>query len=401
MEPSTSTQIGSHQPHTPGLNFFVDGEGPTTSIISAVLSHITGADKVALKLAERAVYDDYLAHPTIFSRVCSPSLAWLPRALVGAGARYAFYLDDNLWEFQSDSDLGKYYARSDVQRSLNAFVGHAATVIVNSELLAMYVRQRFPGLRVARVPAPFDFSKLPAEGDIVQRNNHPLRVGYAGTGRGDAFSPVTAAIEHMLREMPGEIEFEFIGYVPSSLNGVHGVSTFAEIADYEEFLAFKRSRRWDAALAPLSGDVFSSAKTNNKYREYGAMGIVGLYSATGPYPESVSHGVNGLLVKHGEDNWRNALLWLVEHRELLASIGARAREDVWRKHRTEVVAEEWHRALEEARLRTCDSALGSLFAWTAKRFWGELKGRVGNYSQLASNEGFPALINHLGRKLKE
>lgn len=391
----------THQSGYPGVNFFVDGEGPTTSIVRSVLSHIAGSEGVVLKLAENAEYSDYQARPTIFSRVCSPTLAWLPETLSEIGARYAFYLDDNLWEYRNDNELGQYYARPDVRRSLDQFVNHATIVIVNSEFLAGYVRLRFPGLSVLRVPAPFDFSKLVStEGDFHMEKVPTLRVGYAGTERGDAFLPVAAAIKRVLQARPGQIEFEFIGYAPSSLEGLNGVRRFIEIGDYGDFLVFKRSRQWHAALAPLASDSFSSAKTNNKYREYGAMGITGLYSAAGPYLESVQDGFNGLLVDDGEDNWVNALLWLIDNPALRESIGERAREDVWRKHRLEVVAEEWSRGLGHAQLRPLDSGFRSTLIWTIRRFLGGMKGRMENYSQLRRKEGLRVLIVHIARKLK-
>ena len=130
------------------------------------------------------------------------------------------------------------------------------------------------------------------------------------------------------------------------------------------------------------------------------MGIAGLYSAVGPYLESVQDGLNGLLVDDGEENWVNALLWLIDNPTQRESIGERAREDVWRKHRIEVVAEEWSRGLRHAQLRPAGSGVKSLLTWTVRRSSGSIKGRMGNYSQLRKQEGVRALIVHIARKLK-
>ena len=50
---------------------------------------------------------------------------------------------------------------------------------------------------------------------------------------------------------------------------------------------------WAIGLAPLRDSAENRAKTNNKYREYAALGIPGIYSDMPVYASSVRHGETG------------------------------------------------------------------------------------------------------------
>jgi hypothetical protein len=357
-----------------GLNLFVDNEGPTTSLTASVLDRLCGTGKLNLQRVNIAPRSEYLTRPTLFSRVCAPALQWLPGFLTRHSARYAYYLDDNLWEYRRDNALARYYESAAVRRSLEGFVRGSSVTLVNSRHLADFVCNRIPSANIVCVPASFDFRMIPSD-PVVSERSAPLRVGYAGSERGEAFNSVATAIERVLSKRPGEFEFEFIGYLPDALKGRRGVRHFEALPDYRKFLALKQSRGWEVGLAPLEDDIFSRCKTNNKFREYGALGIAGLYSDVAPYADSVSSGRTGILVEHGSDAWTSALEWALAHRAALPIIGAEARKEVWARHRLDVVAAQWAAALAGADLcaaRISQSGLEwhllSLFGRIAARY---------------------------------
>lgn len=333
---------------TATFTIVADGDIPTTKILGQVIN-FPGPVVARKILIDEIQPADASATPLLFSRVCDPKYAWLPDWLKKAGARYAYYLDDNLWEYNAANHVAKHYARSDVQTCLNRFVANAAFVIVNSRQLGNEISRRFPGVEVVLLPAPMDFSRI----DMSVRPSPlgPLRVGYAGSDRGEAFDEVAKAIDSLLSTHPGMFEFEFIGSPPPApLKGK--VKHFAALESYDEFIEFKQSRGWNVGLAPLQDDSFSRCKTNNKYREYGALSIAGIYSAVLPYSDCVSHLNDGLLVPNTQLEWKKALLFLASDRPFCAKLGDAARQNVQDRHGLQEVAPIWRSKLLALPLRT-------------------------------------------------
>ena len=355
---ATGSQSGE-----PRVLLVPDGLIPTTYIIEPVLRHALGSRFAGLRLAADLDGATLQREALLFSRVCDPRHGWLPGWLSRRGARYAYFLDDNLWAFRSDSDVGRYYARRDVLATLDRFIRNAACVLVSSWPLRDALIARFGDIDVRHVTAPFDFSLV--DRDAPSRAS-VLRVGYAGSERGEAFAPVTEAIERVLHSHRGAVEFEFIGYVPPALVGRSGVTVFPAITNYAEFLAFKQWRGWHVGLAPLNDDAFNRAKTNNKFREYGALGIAGVYSRVEPYVSSVINDGNGLLVAHSPDAWASALVRLIEEPGLKGELGLEARRHVWNFHRLDAAAGSWCSLLGDVGLTPAkDGRLSRMSAWIA------------------------------------
>ena len=70
--------------------------------------------------------------------------------------------------------------------------------------------------------------------------------------------------------------------------------------------------------------MFYRSKTNNKFREYGASGIAGIYSHNDVYSQCVEHEVSGLLVANDADSWHDAIERLIEDEALRTRIQRQA-----------------------------------------------------------------------------
>ena len=377
------------------INFVVDGDIPTTAIVDSVLRAVFETANVHLRVADELSRNDAYARPSIFSRICAPHLKWLPSWMTTNGARYAYFLDDNFWEYREDNDVGRYYSRPDVRETLDEFILHASALIVNSHFLANQLRARFRNITVFVVPAPFDFANIQP---LTSRNDtivKPLRIGYAGSERGGAFVTASQAIKEILQARPNDVEFEFIGYLPETLKDTPGVTYFDSIGDYPAFIRFKESRCWDAGLAPLIDDAFTRAKTNNKFREYGALGIVGIYSATDLYRDCVTHGSNGLLVDGSTRGWLDAFDLLLDNPHDIQKMAKNAYADVWRMHRLEKVTEDWRHTLPRIELKPAIQSLRSTAAWQASQWQAWLGMRLIAYSIIRDSHGVIGLMRHL------
>ena len=88
------------------------------------------------------------------------------------------------------------------------------------------------------------------------------------------------------------------------------------IYGYDRYLRRFSRAGYDIGLAPLPDDVFHRSKSNNKFREYGASRVAGIYSHNDAYSNCVEHEVSGLLVSNDAGHWYDALERLIEDEAL-------------------------------------------------------------------------------------
>ena len=55
----------------------------------------------------------------------------------------------------------------------------------------------------------------------------------------------------------------------------------------------------------------NKSKSYLKYIEYSALGLPGIYSKFGPYPEIVKDGTNGLLCENSASDWYNKIRQMI------------------------------------------------------------------------------------------
>ena len=116
--------------------------------------------------------------------------------------------------------------------------------------------------------------------------------------------------------------------MPERLIGAPNVVHHPWIKDYDAYLEFKISRRWDIGMAPLMGTTFDRYKTSNKYREYGGCQVPAVYSRVSPFMESVRHHKTGLLVENEPEAWIAALEELVASPSVRSTIAQAAFDDI-------------------------------------------------------------------------
>ena len=323
---------------TPGAAALLvaDGDIPTTRLLARELRE--GFGDVEVRIAKHLFGAELGGRPIIVSRLCYPRFSWLPGHLSRRQLRYAYFLDDNFWEIthQTGLDLANFFQHPATVETLDAFVRNAGVVVCWSPRLREYVAARHQGTATEFVRPGFDVATATAL--LERRDATPteprrgVRIGYPTTARPRVAPLLVPVVRHFLEHHGNDVMFEFIGWMPEGLGELPNVVLHPWIADYDAFLEFKLSRRWDVGIAPLIGDAFDQFKTDNKYREYGGCGIPGVYSRVSPFVETVRHGGTGLLVDNEPAEWSAALEQMVRSPELRASIAAAASEDVRRNY---------------------------------------------------------------------
>lgn len=104
-------------------------------------------------------------------------------------------------------------------------------------------------------------------------------------------------------------------------------------------------RRFDIALAPLPGDLWSRGNLPLKIVHYMAAGLPVVASRGGAIDTVVRPGENGLLASDVEE-WGSHLDRLAGDAGLRLRLGRAARETVERGHRPETIADRWAALLE-------------------------------------------------------
>lgn len=285
----------------------------------------------------------------MFVRVGDPGRDLWVDLLASAQRPYIYYIDDDFWRIKGNSPLALYYQDPGVRRTLESFVRGAQIVLTSSEVLQAHLCRYSQAVRF--VPAFFDFSLIR---DVVPNSGTERRIGFAGsTSRKDDLAVVAPAVEAVLSRF-ADVVFEFVGVLPAGVKPNPRVRFFPPMPDYSDFVRFQASRGWQIGLAPLLANESNRSKTNNKFREYGACGIAGIYSRLEPYSEVV-HGETGLLVEHSSEAWATAIGDLLSNPDLARRVGELARATVYARYSVDTVASQWA-AEFEAVAAACDSA---------------------------------------------
>jgi glycosyltransferase involved in cell wall biosynthesis len=172
-------------------------------------------------------------------------------------------------------------------------------------------------------------------------------IGYAGSRyHARDVDEIAPALLRLLEEFP-TLEMEFVDAKPETLAAHPRVRHFPKLDGLDRYYAFVSKRNWTAGIAPLRRSADNDAKTDNKYREYAALGVPGVYADAPPYWGSVIDGFNGL-VAHDLDDWYARLRTLIGDSRMRADIAANARADVYKRYGLQRVAERYLNLIRSA-----------------------------------------------------
>jgi glycosyltransferase involved in cell wall biosynthesis len=294
-----------------------------------------------LPAAEVPVEDLHSFHAVISMRGISKRSLEVMTAAAAAGCRTVYDLDDNLLLLDQvipdpDHPWRRIFdaARPEIEGQLAA----ADLVKVYSPAALPYFHPYNPNVVALRPYQTVDRSApaLRHAAKATREEAGPVKVGFLGSYyKDEEFAPVVGAILRLLAERR-PVAFEFFGFLPRALEGRPEISHVPWRSSYEEYRRTLDGLDWDAGLAPLRDLGFNRCKSNNKYREYAAAGIAGIYSDAAIYRESVIDRETGLLVPHAsEQAWYEAILELATDAGLRRSIQNAAFADVKANYREE------------------------------------------------------------------
>lgn len=154
------------------------------------------------------------------------------------------------------------------------------------------------------------------------------------------------ALKYLARRYRNNAQFIIFGK-SSDISFCETNMIFVPFMDYQEYIKYFSNMTCDIGVAYLKDDFFTRCKTNNKFREFSARGVAGVYSKMPVYSDCVQHGETGLLADNTPEAFSEAISWLIENREDTRRIGLAARKFAEVNYRLENYARAWYAEIKE------------------------------------------------------
>ena len=179
---------------------------------------------------------------------------------------------------------------------------------------------------------------------LKRKRGDKIVIGYAGSpAHVYDFKTVAPAIKYILSKYNDKVCFKSIGCMPPELKNIRGVDHISELVSYEEYANTLMNSNFDFVIAPLEDNGFNCCKSNIKFLEYSICGYAGIYSAVGPYIDSIAPDETGVLVKNTTDEWIRAMELLINNPELRHTLGRNAFRHVKASYSHEKKSKEWYK----------------------------------------------------------
>lgn len=245
------------------------------------------------------------------------------RLILKKGANYILYLVDDLFSLP-------VYRESSLKRLEMA----SALIVVTPQLRAK-VMEEFPNMPVALLEEPIDLERV-GEVKYPQAGG---RVGVAWTGR----MPRARKMVDLIAQAKVCQDFDFRVVTGKRRPDMD----FPFDWDWFPFSHKRESSSFNgcvAGIANLEDTPYDACKGNYKVKTYMAMGLCPIVSNVGYARDLIDHGKTGLLVS-SEEEWLEAIAFVVSNPDAAADIGKRARRFVEREFSATPLAEVWHKEL--------------------------------------------------------
>ncbi len=230
----------------------------------------------------------------------------LVRRLKQAGKYLIYILDDDLLNVPDGMRSAPHYQQEDIRRSIREIIRLCDAMLSPSpQLLRMYAAAKRQLL--TEEPAIEPIAYLP--GDPAQ----PVKIGFAGSvdHKSELEAMLYTALQRVKAIYGDRVQLEFFGFQPAFARELD-IRILPYCDSYDAYRRQMNGLHWDIGLAPLPTSDFHACKHYNKFTEYSAAGVVGIYSAKPPYDRLQDKRVPGLFCPDDPDAWVEAICHLID-----------------------------------------------------------------------------------------
>lgn len=258
------------------------------------------------------------------------------------GTKIIYEIDDDLINIDETHPNFEEFAIK--QETIKYLISNADTVTVPTNNLKVKLSEFNENIVVIKN----SMNKCLNEENNTNKDDNIIKIGYMGTlTHKKDFELIRPAIESIKKETSQNIVFEIIGITHEELTQIKRINIPKEYERYPYFIKWiKQIIDWDIALAPLENNNINHSKSEIKYLEYSSLGIAGIYSDVGAYSEAIDNEINGILIKHNTtEEWKSAILSLIERKDLREKIVKNAKEDIEKNYSIDSMVESWTRLI--------------------------------------------------------
>ena len=254
-------------------------------------------------------------------RLKASDLAWADLVLLGrldswyelqivkklhnAGKYLIYVMDDDLLNVPKEVSSSAYYNQTSIHQCIREIIGLSDAILSPSPvLLEKYAKGKQAILTEEPSIRPVSFQPhIPGQ---------PIRIGFAGSvdRSQDIESILRETLTAVKREYGNRVAFVFFGAEPS-FAGEIGARCIPYTESYEKYRETLNTLAWDIGLAPMPDTPFHACKHYNKFTEYAAAGIAGIYSNVEPYRRLTAFDGCAILCDNTAEAWTAAIRKLI------------------------------------------------------------------------------------------
>ncbi len=231
---------------------------------------------------------------------------WYERRIVTAlhasGRRLVYIMDDDLLNLPPQISSAAYLGQPAIQDNIRAMVEMSDAILSPSPiLLEKYAED-------GRLPMRTEEPALEPARFRPHAAGRPVKIGFAGSvdRTSDLEKLLREALLGVRRRYGDRVAFEFFGATPDFAEEL-GATCVPYLESYIDYRRQLNALEWDIGLAPMPDTPFHACKHYNKFCEYAAAGVAGIYSDLPPYTFIPQREIYGRFCKNEAGAWYDAL----------------------------------------------------------------------------------------------
>lgn len=250
------------------------------------------------------------------------------------GTKIVYEIDDDLFNVPHWNPASEVLNKRAVQDNVKYFLSNVDAIFTTTEHLKKLYSNYCPNIYV--LPNSIDFDSL-----YPNPNNSARKVvAWQGSPSHDRdVSLMLPGLDAISKRSDIQIK---LWNIENKIKNVYNVPYVPFAAFYQMFSQLDGY----IGLAPLTTVFFNKSKSNLKWLEYTAHGMVTIASNVGPYADSIVDGETGILISDNRD-WGDVINDLLDHPEKHAEILKNAQEEVKENYDISKNYVLWEKAIKE------------------------------------------------------
>lgn len=249
-------------------------------------------------------------------------------------SKVIFDFDDSIWLLDTSPENKKFeFLKNPDKTKIN--IRHAHAVIAGNAFLAHYAKQFNTNVVIIPTTIDTDFHKpgkisLTSRTTVNELPDKKIVIGWSGSvSTIKHFEMAIPVLKKIQTKYPGKTEIHVIGQGSYFHPELEIISKYwSPKTEVEDLSAF------DIGIMPLPDDEWVKGKCGLKGLSYMACGVATILAPVGVNTDIIQHKQNGLLAGT-EEEWLEALSYLIENPEIRVQLGYAGRQTVVEKYSVE------------------------------------------------------------------